>query len=55
VVHGSEFAPRLAEADHIACAHLLLEAGSVLHPDYISGSGNEEMVQFLEEWLDNSR
>ncbi len=51
VVHGSEFAPKRREADHIACARLLLEAGSLLDPRYISGCGNEEMAQFLEEWL----
>ncbi len=53
VVHGSEFAPGNAEADHIACARLLLEAGSVLHAGFISGSGNEDMVAFLEAWRDS--
>ena len=54
VVHGSEFAPKRREVDHIACARLLLEAGSLLDPRYISGCGNEEMAQFLEEWLAGS-
>lgn len=52
VIHGSEFAPKRAEADHMSCARLLLEAGSVLYPDFISGCGNEDMVQFLEDWRD---
>jgi ankyrin repeat protein len=50
VVHGSEFAPRRPEADHVSCARLLLEAGSVLEPRYIAGCGNPDMVAFLEEW-----
>ncbi|MEM8703388.1 MAG: ankyrin repeat domain-containing protein [Pseudomonadota bacterium] len=52
VIHGSEFAPKRPEADHLSCARLLLEAGSVLYPDFISGCGNEDMVQFLEDWRD---
>ncbi|WP_420335988.1 ankyrin repeat domain-containing protein [Roseibium sp.] len=52
VIHGSEFAPKRPEADHVSCARLLLEAGSVLYPDFISGCGNEDMVQFLEDWRD---
>lgn len=55
VIHGSEFAPKRLEADHIGCARLLLEAGSVLHPEFISGCGNEEMAQFLEDWRDSNR
>lgn len=54
VVHGSEFAPVRPEADHIACARLLLEAGSVLDPGYIAGCGNPEMVAFLEDWLSSA-
>lgn len=50
VVHGSEFAPARPDADHIACARLLLEAGSVLRQGFIDGSGNPEMVAFLEAW-----
>lgn len=50
VVHGSEFAPKRPEADHVACARLLLEAGSHLEPRYIAGCGNPEMVAFLEDW-----
>jgi ankyrin repeat protein len=50
VIHGSEFAPKRTGADHIACARLLLEAGSVLEPRYIAGCGNEDMAQFLEDW-----
>ena len=50
VVHGSEFAPKLKEADHIVCARLLLEAGSLLDQRSITGCGNEEMAQFLEDW-----
>lgn len=50
VVHGSEFAPKRPEADHIACARLLLEAGGVLDPRYIAGCGNPDMVAFLEDW-----
>ena len=55
VIHGSEFAPKRQEADHVSCARLLLEAGSVLYPEFISGCGNEEMVQFLEDWRDSNR
>jgi ankyrin repeat protein len=51
VVHGSEFAPRDPKADHISCARLLLEAGCVIDPRSISGCGNEDMAQFLEDWL----
>ena len=50
VVHGSEFSPKRADSDHILCAKLLLEAGSVLHPDFISGCGNEDMAAFLQSW-----
>ncbi|MCK7610890.1 ankyrin repeat domain-containing protein [Roseibium sediminicola] len=53
VVHGSEFAPKRPEADHITCARLLLEAGSVLDPRFIAGCGNPDMVAFLEDWLQN--
>ncbi|MES0809480.1 ankyrin repeat domain-containing protein [Roseibium sp. SCPC15] len=52
VIHGSEFAPRKPEADHVACARLLLEAGSVLYPQFVTGCGNEEMAHFLESWQD---
>ncbi|MBN9669250.1 ankyrin repeat domain-containing protein [Roseibium aggregatum] len=55
VVHGAEFAPKRPEADHIACARLLLEAGSVLYPAYIAGCGNEDMAAFLEDWRDTRR
>ncbi|MCR9060392.1 MAG: ankyrin repeat domain-containing protein [Rhodobacteraceae bacterium] len=55
VIHGSEFAPKRPEAEHLACARLLLEAGSVLYPNFIAGCGNEDMVQFLEDWRDASR
>lgn len=50
VLHGAEFAPQRAGADHITCARLLLEAGSELVPRYIAECGNEDMVQFLEDW-----
>jgi len=50
VVHGSDFAPKRLEADHVSCARLLLEAGSHLDPRYIAGCGNPEMVAFLEDW-----
>lgn len=50
VLHGSEFAPQRPEADHIMCAKLLLEAGSILHPKFLTNCGNEEMAQFLEDW-----
>jgi ankyrin repeat protein len=51
VVHGSEFAPKRPEADHISCARLLLEAGCPIDPHSITSCGNEEMAQFLEDWL----
>ncbi|MEE4010750.1 ankyrin repeat domain-containing protein [Roseibium sp. FZY0029] len=50
VIHGSEFSPKRKEADHIVCARLLLEAGSLLDQRAITGCGNEEMAQFLEDW-----
>jgi ankyrin repeat protein len=50
VIHGSEFAPKRKEADHIVCARLLLEAGSLLDQRSITGCGNEDMAQFLEDW-----
>ncbi|MET1414123.1 ankyrin repeat domain-containing protein [Roseibium sp. HPY-6] len=55
VLHGSEFAPRRPEADYITCARLLLEAGSILYPKFITNCGNEEMAQFLEDWRDGVR
>ncbi|POF34847.1 ankyrin repeat domain-containing protein [Roseibium marinum] len=54
VLHGSEHNLDRAKRDHISCARLLLEAGSTLHPEYIAGCGNEEMVQFLEDWQEKS-
>ncbi|KZM51479.1 ankyrin repeat domain-containing protein [Labrenzia sp. OB1] len=54
VVHGSEFAPGQPEADHIACARLLLEAGSVLQPHYVSNCGNPDLAAFLEDWQERS-
>ncbi|MEP3048712.1 MAG: ankyrin repeat domain-containing protein [Roseibium sp.] len=51
VLHGSEFAPAHAQSDHIECARLLLAAGSMIFPDFISGCGNEEMVDFLQNWV----
>jgi len=50
VIHGSEFCPKAAERDHIACARLLLEAGAELRHGDIDGCGNEEMTLFLETW-----
>ncbi|WP_415717861.1 ankyrin repeat domain-containing protein [Roseibium sp.] len=55
VLHGSEFAPRRKEADHVACARLLLEAGSVLYPQYITNCGNEELALFLSDWQEQAR
>ena len=52
VLHGSEFAPEQTDADHIACAKLLLAAGSKIYPDFLTGCGNEEMAAFLEEWVE---
>ncbi|MES0880019.1 ankyrin repeat domain-containing protein [Roseibium sp. SCP14] len=52
VIHGSEFAPKRPEADHITCARLLLEAGSVLYPQFVTACGNEDLAHFLEEWQD---
>jgi ankyrin repeat protein len=54
VVHGSEFAPRRDETDHITCARLLLEAGSFLDPRFIANCGNEDLAQFLEDWQSSS-
>ena len=54
VLHGSEFAPGRLEADYPECARLLLEAGSVLYPHFITNCGNEEMVHFLEDWRDRN-
>ncbi|QDG78985.1 ankyrin repeat domain-containing protein [Labrenzia sp. PHM005] len=51
VLHGSSFAPKRTEADHIECARLLLEAGSLIYPQFISHCGNEDMVAFLEDWI----
>ncbi|WP_420411817.1 ankyrin repeat domain-containing protein [Roseibium sp.] len=51
VLHGSSFAPKRAETDHIECARLLLEAGSLIYPQFLSGCGNEDMVAFLEDWI----
>lgn len=50
VLHGSTFAPKRAEANHIECARRLLEAGSIIYPQFITGCGNEDMAAFLEEW-----
>ena len=50
VIHGSEHRLDADERDHIGCARLLLEAGSELRPEFISGCGNEEMAAFLEDW-----
>lgn len=50
VIHGSEFCPKAAERDHIACARLLLEAGASLRRGDIDGCGNEDMALFLEGW-----
>ncbi len=49
-MHGSEFCPKAGQRDHIACARLLLEAGAHFDPAGIDWCGNEEMVQFLEDW-----
>ncbi|WP_422375198.1 ankyrin repeat domain-containing protein [Roseibium sp.] len=54
VLHGSEHRLDKDERDHITCARLLLEAGSELYPHFITGCGNEDMVQFLEDWQDRS-
>lgn len=54
VVHGSEFAPRRPEADHVACARLLLDAGSVLQPHYVSNCGNPDLAAYLEDWQQTS-
>lgn len=48
VIHGAENAPRQDASDHLACARLLLEAGSQLYPEYINGCGDEELAAFLE-------
>ncbi|MEM5584395.1 ankyrin repeat domain-containing protein [Roseibium sp. AS2] len=54
VVHGSEFAPARTDSDHVACARLLLEAGSVLQPHYVTHCGNPDMAAFLEDWQEQS-
>ncbi|GAB4520901.1 MAG: hypothetical protein Tsb0019_22100 [Roseibium sp.] len=50
VLHGSEHRLDREERDHVSCARLLLQAGSVLHRRYIDDCGNAEMVAFLEDW-----
>lgn len=50
VLHGAQFAPARENSDHIACARLLLEAGSVLYPHYVTQCGDEELAQFLADW-----
>lgn len=47
-IHGSEFCPKAGERDHIACARLLLDAGTHLDRSWIDHCGNEEMAVFLE-------
>jgi ankyrin repeat protein len=51
-LHGAEFGPRAGKGDHIACARLLLEAGAILEPAWLNGSGNEEVAHFLEDWVE---
>jgi ankyrin repeat protein len=51
-LHGAEFGPRAGNGDHIACARLLLEAGAILEPAWVNGSGNEEVAHFLEDWVE---
>ncbi len=54
VIHGAEFCPNAAERDHIACARLLLDAGSELRQREIDGCGSESMAAFLEDWQSGS-
>lgn len=49
-LHGAEHCPQAASRDHIACARLLLEAGSELRRAEIDGCGVESMAVFLEDW-----
>lgn len=51
-IHGWENAPESAEADHIACMRLLLDAGPGPEPHVVRGAGDPDMAAFLEDWLD---
>jgi ankyrin repeat protein len=53
-LYGAELGPKAGVGDHIACARLLLEAGAILEPAWINGSGSEEIAQFLEDWVEHS-
>lgn len=50
VIHGAEFAPRAEGADHVACARLLLEAGTRFPVEDMEATGSEEMADFLSDW-----
>ena len=49
---GAEFCPAAAERDHLGCARLLLEVGSVPDPEEVEACGDEDLVELLRERLD---
>ncbi len=52
LIHGAEHAPRHPGADHIACAGLLLQAGSKINISHVRACGAEDLSLYLESWLE---
>jgi hypothetical protein len=52
VIHGAEFCPSRERRDHLGCARLVLEAGSMLHRADIEETGAEPLAEFLSDWAE---
>lgn len=51
LIHGAEHAPQRGEADHIACAELLLNAGAEINISHVRACGAEDLALYLENYL----
>jgi ankyrin repeat protein len=52
VIHGAEFCPSRERRDHLRCARLVLDAGSMLHRSDVEETGREDLAEMLTEWAE---
>lgn len=53
IIHGAEFAPKVAGQDHMRTLQLALAAGAPVNREDIEGCGVEEMAEWLRDWAED--
>lgn len=52
IIHGSENRLDTDERDHVACLRMALEAGARISQSNLDGAMAEDMVAFLQDWVE---